>query len=231
LIQVTGHRGAAGLEPENTLRSVRRALDLGVDQVEVDVHLTRDGRLVVIHDETVDRTTDGQGRVGGLTFEEVRRLDAGKEERVPTLQEVLGLTLGRVVLHVELKGPGTAGPVVRAVERNKAERWVVITSFRHEMLEEVRRLNPSLGTGAIFSKPKNDPCQEAIDVGARSVLMNYRHVDADLVRRAHERGLKIEAWNPDTEEEMRRMIDLGVDAICTNRPDILLQVLGRETGA
>src|SRR5438046_1238870 len=96
-IIVTGHRGAAGLEPENTLRSFRRACDLGVDRVETDVHLTRDRRLVCIHDATVDRTTDGSGAVGDLTLEEIRRLDAGKEERIPTLTEAIDVVRGRAV--------------------------------------------------------------------------------------------------------------------------------------
>ena len=101
---LTGHRGAAALEPENTLLSMQKAIDLGVDQIELDVHLTRDQHLVVIHDTTVDRTTDGQGAVADFTLEEIKRLDAGKGERIPTLQEVIDLVRGKVVLQIELKG-------------------------------------------------------------------------------------------------------------------------------
>ena len=123
---LTGHRGAAELEPENTRLSIQKAIDLGVDQVEIDVHLTRDQHLVVIHDATVDRTTNGQGAVADFTLEEVKRLDAGKGERIPTLQEVIDLVRGKVVLQIELKGPDTAEPVVRTVEQNNIENEVLL---------------------------------------------------------------------------------------------------------
>ena len=107
---LTGHRGAAALEPENTLLSMQKAIDLSVDQIEIDVHLTSDQHLVVIHDTTVDRTTDGQGAVADFTLEKIKQLDAGKGERIPTLQEVIDLVRGKVVLQIELKGPNTAKP-------------------------------------------------------------------------------------------------------------------------
>src|SRR6266511_3945699 len=110
---VVGHRGAAGLEPENTLRAFRRGIELGVDYVECDVHLTRDGHLAVIHDETVDRTTDGHGPVAGFSLEELRRLDAGQGERIPTLEEVLATTRGHVRLLIELKGARTEEATVQ----------------------------------------------------------------------------------------------------------------------
>ena len=103
---VTSHRGAGFLEPENTLRAIRRAIALGADQVEIDVQLTRDGRLVLMHDATVDRTTNGTGAVADLTLDEIRQLDAGQGEQVPTLDEVLTLTDGKITPQIELKGPG-----------------------------------------------------------------------------------------------------------------------------
>ncbi|MCD6529306.1 glycerophosphodiester phosphodiesterase [Candidatus Bathyarchaeota archaeon] len=225
MIKVTGHRGASGLEPENTLRSIRKAIELGVDQVEVDVHLTRDCEIVVIHDDKVDRTTDGHGYVREFTFEELRKLDAGKGERIPTLREVLNLTVGRVILQIELKGEGTADPVVRLIEEIGAENWVIITSFHPEMLKRVRELDPAISTGLLIFKPENDPCRKALEVGAKALHVNFRHVDRELIEAAHQRGLKVCVWNPDTEEDMVRMVELGVDAIGSNRPDILVNLL------
>ena len=147
---VTGHRGAAGLEPENTIRSFQRALALGVDQVELDVHLTHDRELVVIHDETLDRTTNGRGPVHAVTLAEIQTLDAGKGERVPTLQEVIDVVKGRAVLQIELKGLGVEEAVVQAVEANQMVDAVVVTSFRHYMVRRMKALNPRVSTGVLF---------------------------------------------------------------------------------
>jgi glycerophosphoryl diester phosphodiesterase len=222
---ITGHRGAAKLEPENTLRSIQKAIDLGVDQIEIDVHLTRDGHLVVIHDATVDRTTNGHGAVADLTLEAIRRLDAGKGERIPTLQEAIDLVRGKVILQIELKGPDTAQPVVSAIEANGIENQVVVTSFVHDRLRETRRLNRNIRLGALWSKPPANACEQAIDIGAEAIHIQHQYIDAALVQKAHSLGLKIRAWNPDTVEEMQRVIELGVDAIGSNRPDLLIQLL------
>lgn len=223
---LTGHRGAAELEPENTLLSIQKAIDLSVDQIEIDVHLTRDQHLVVIHDTTVDRTTDGQGAVADFTLEEIKQLDAGKGERIPTLQEVIDLVRGKVVLQIELKGPDTAEPVVRTIEKNNIENEVLLTSFVHERLREARRLNSSLALGALWSNPPDDACEQAVDMGAIGIHIQYKNIDAQLVQKAHAHGLLIRAWNPDTVEEIQQIIDLGVDAIGSNRPDLLI-ALGR----
>ncbi len=223
---LTGHRGAAELEPENTRLSIQKAIDLGVDQVEIDVHLTRDQHLVVIHDATVDRTTDGQGAVADFTLEEVKRLDAGKGERIPTLQEVIDLVRGKVVLQIELKGPDTAESVVRTVKQNNIESEVLLTSFVHERLREAPQLNPSLALGALWTNPPTDTCEQAIDMGEEAIHIQYQNIDAQLVQKAHAHGLNIRAWNPDTVEVIQRVIDLGVDAVGSNRPDLLI-ALGR----
>ena len=225
LVVATGHRGAAALEPENTLRGIRRAIEIGVDQVEVDVHLTKDGKLVVMHDETVDRTTDGHGRVRDLTFEEIRSLDAGKGEVVPTLQEVISLVRGRVTLQVELKGIGVEEKAVEAVEEADITGEVVFTSFRHPALKAVKRLNPSLETGVLFYCLPIDPCRLAFDAEAEAIHPNIHFVDTEMVRRAHVLGLEVRAWNADDEEEMRRLIGAGVDGLGSNRPDLLVKVI------
>ena len=225
MIKVTGHRGAAGLEPENTLRSIRKAIDLGVDRVEVDVRVTRDGHLVVIHDETVDRTTNGHGYVNELTLDEIRKLNAGKGEKVPTLEEVLEITKGKVELQIELKVPEATGSTLRLIEKENAEGEVIITSFIHDLLRRVHDFNPELRTGALFFNVEGDICRKALNVYSKAVHVYYRNVDAELVRHAHEMGLEIEVWNPDEPKEMMRMIKLGVDSIGTNRPDILLNLL------
>ena len=221
---LTGHRGAAKLEPENTLLSIQKAIDLGVDQIEIDVHLTRDQHLVVIHDATVDRTTDGRGAIADFTLAEVKQLDAGKGERIPTLQEVIDLVRGKVILQIELKGPGTAAPVIQAIKQNSLKDGVLLTSFVHDRLREARQLNPNLRLGALWANPPPDACEQALDMGAEAIHIQHLNIDSQLVEKAHAHGLKIRAWNPDTVEEIQRVVDLGVDAIGSNRPDLLIAV-------
>jgi glycerophosphoryl diester phosphodiesterase len=225
LVITTGHRGAAALEPENTLRGIQRAIEIGVDQIEVDIHLTRDGELVVIHDETVDRTTNGHGRIRDLTFEEIRGLDAGKGEVVPTLQEVIDLTRDHVILQVELKGLGVEHKAVEAVEEANIVDRVVFTSFRHPALKTVKRLNPSIATGVLFVCLPINPFQLALDAEAEAIHPNVRFMDKELVRSAQALGLVVRAWNSDDEEEMRRLIETGIDALGSNRPDLLVKVV------
>lgn len=223
---VVGHRGAAGIEPENTVRAFRRGIELECDLVECDVRLTRDGHLVVMHDERVDRTTSGTGAVAGLLLAEIRSLDAGAGERVPLLEEVLELVRGRAGLLIELKGEGTPDPAARVALALAMEREVVFTSFDLGRIRRIRAIDARLRTGAIFGEPPPDAVEQAVAAGAEGMGVNHRSLSAALVREAHARGVRIRAWNPDTEPEMRAMIDLGVDGLSSNRPDLLLRLLG-----
>jgi glycerophosphoryl diester phosphodiesterase len=221
---ITAHRGAGYLEPENTLRALQRALALGVDQIEVDARLTRDGHLILMHDPTVDRTTNGTGKVEDLSLAEIRQLDAGFGERVPTLDEAFELTRGQVILQIELKGPGTAPAVVRAVEAAGMEREVILTSFVHQWLTEVHSLNPCISMGALWGRLPIDAVWQAQRLGVQALHIWHEQIQPKLVADAHAHGLLVRAWNANTEEEMRRLIELGVDAIGSDRPDVLLDV-------
>jgi glycerophosphoryl diester phosphodiesterase len=229
-VLVTGHRGAAGLEPENTVRSFRRACDLGVDRVETDGRLTRDGHLLCLHDATVDRTTNGSGAVADLTFDEIRKLDAGQGERIPTLEEAIAAVRGRAVLQIELKGEGTVGPTLRVLETaglDPAE--FMLTCFDASRLEEVRAQRPEWPVSLLFGQPPPDAIERARRVGAESISVQFTHLTRDWVEASHAAGLEIRGWNPDTREEMERTLALGIDGLGSNRPDILLDLL-REQG-
>lgn len=226
-VAITSHRGAGSLEPENTLRALQRAIDLGADQIEIDVQLTKDGHLILMHDPTVDRTTGGTGKVAELTFAEIRQLDVGSGERVPTLDEALALVNGKVILQIELKGPGTATPVVRAVDAVGKEHRVILTSFIHQELKEALRLNPRLRFGALWGRLPADVVQQTKQLGAQALHVWHEFIDQRLVTEAHAQGLLVRAWNTSKEEDMRRLIDLGVDAIGSDRPDVLIDVCRR----
>jgi glycerophosphoryl diester phosphodiesterase len=230
MVQVIGHRGAAGEQPENTLKGFRYALDLGVDYVECDVHLTRDDRLVVMHDATVDRTTNGQGAIRALTFDRIRSLDAGKGEQVPTLDEVLDVVRGRARLLCELKGAGVEEAAVQAVAAHDMVDQVYFTSFSLDRLARVRQMGDHYRLGAILPNPSEFEIARAVELGAEAIGVQYRNLCYRVLDQAHEAGLQVRAWNPDTLAEQQAMIALGVDAICTNRPKALLAYL-RGTAA
>ena len=218
-----GHRGACGHEPENTIRSVRRALELGADGVEVDVHLA-DGELVVIHDETLSRTTNGHGRVAEKTFAHLRSLDAGSGEKIPTLAEIFDAVNRRAVINVELKGPHTATPVAALiVEYVQRRGWnfddFLVSAFDHAQLEEVRRLCPAIRLGALIEKTPRGLAQFAEELGVWSLHASKRCVTPELVADAHRRGLRVFVFTINQPAEIARMKTLGVDGVFSDFPE------------
>lgn len=230
MVYVVGHRGAAGVFPENTLKGFRYAIELGVDYVECDVHLTRDEHLIVMHDRTVDRTTDGSGLIGELDLATIRSLDAGDGERVPTLDEVLETVQGRVRLLCELKGEGVHRAAVDAVLAHRMEEEVIFTSFDLACLASVKGHRDDLQIGAILPDPTEEEIARVADLGVMGIGVRYKNICLRLVEQVLSAGLDIRAWNPDTLEEQKAMIALGVSGVCTNRPDILMQYLKERRG-
>lgn len=234
------HRGASYDAPENTLAAFRLALEMGADGVELDVQASRDGEAVVIHDFTVDATTDGQGAVKNKTLIELKELDAGSwfdarfaSERIPTLEEVMVEVGHQLLLNIELKarGFGSAGlvaEVVRLIEDHNLVHRVIVSSFNPLALRRVKRLNPRINTGLLyfFDLPGHL---------ARSLLIFLGHPDAlhpekglinrEYVAWAKDRGYRVNTWTVDDPAEMERLIALGVDGIITNRPDVLKEIL------
>jgi glycerophosphoryl diester phosphodiesterase len=229
MVYVVGHRGAAGVMPENTLKGFRYAIGLGVELVECDVHLTRDGQLVVMHDATVDRTTNGRGAIADMDFAAFRRLDAGQGEQAPTLDEVLETIEGKVGLLCELKGEGVEDAAVDAVVRRGMEEQVTFTSFHLSRLAKVRQRGDHFRLGAILPNPTESEIGQALALKVIGIGIYYKNLCLRLVEQAHTVGLEVRAWNPDTLREQQAMIALGADGVGTNRPDILMAHL-RATG-
>jgi glycerophosphoryl diester phosphodiesterase len=234
--QVIAHRGASGEAPENTLAAFHRALTLGVDGVELDVHLSADAEPVVLHDPLLERTTDGRGLVGAHSLTELRRLDAGRwfgeafaGERIPTLAEALTfLRPGRVIVEIKsgpVRYPGIAQRVT-AVIRDSGHPAVTISSFDHEVLREVRAAAPSLPTAVLYVARPVDPLRLARDAGASILHPQWAHLHTDLVERAHAAGLRVETWVVDEPEHLALVVAMGVDGVMTNYPDRLRAVLG-----
>jgi glycerophosphoryl diester phosphodiesterase len=218
-----GHRGAAGHEPENTLRGFEAAVALGVDMVELDVYICASGEIVVIHDETVDRTTDGSGAVSELTLRELKALDAGKGERIPTLDEVFSRLRGRVGVNIELKGPGTAEPVHEFLGRLPASVWggdnVLVTSFDWDMLGRMRELSSETRLGPLVYEDTDRVMVVAEQLCAYSVNPYHLKMGEALIEEAHELGIRVYPWTVDDPVDIRRVLYLGVDGVISNYPD------------
>ncbi len=233
------HRGFSSQYPENTLLSLQKAIDLGVGLLELDLQLTLDGHLIVLHDKTVDRTTDGSGQAVDLTLDEIKKLDAGgwlapdfAGQRIPTFMEVMEELDPSIILVTELKftgNDGIQGVIDRIDERDASDR-VVISSFDLAKLPIVKALAPGLPTTALL-KTDETTTQEKIDL-ARELKVDTlgprcTDVTKELVDAVHAADLLVRAWGlgRDQGEEMTRLIELGVDGMTTDCPDILQRIL------
>jgi glycerophosphoryl diester phosphodiesterase len=201
---------------------------MGVQAVEIDVHLSRDGRLVVIHDATVDRTTNGQGRVADLNWAELRRLDAGMGELLPNLEEVVSLVRGRGHLFVEMKDPRAVEPLATFFSAQDLFAEAHVISLWHPSLKKLRGLVPQIRTGVLFVGCPVDPATLAHAAGAEALVLNYQYVTPELVQAARQNDLTVAVWNIDTIDDLRPVLPLKLDYIGSNAPDILINYLQSE---
>jgi len=217
-----GHRGARAYEPENTLRSFKKALEIAVDAVELDVRKTKDNQLVVIHDADVKKTTNGKGLVSELTLKQIKEFSTEKGEKIPTLKEALDFLDKKVKILIELKEEGVEEKVLSAVRENGLQKNVIIVSFIEGALRKVRELDKEVETGLIYAKHKN-PVKSALDLKAGYLLPLYRFTHTANVQKAHENGLKVIVWTVNKPEEVVEYVKKGVDGIASDKPDILIQ--------
>ncbi|GAA5135199.1 glycerophosphodiester phosphodiesterase [Pseudonocardia adelaidensis] len=219
---ITGHRGAMGSEPENTLRSFRRAVREGCDEIELDLRVTSDGRMVVLHDATVDRTTDGSGAVAEMTFDEVRALDAGLGEQVPTWAEAVAAVDVRFQAEVKAEA---AVPVLAESLRADPDlaRRTLVTSSHAEILLAVREELPEIGTGLILGRTPAfaEIVARTTAAGAGTALCGIAGLTVDGVADLHERGFDVTAWPVPDEQALATAVELAVDGVTTDHPDRL----------
>ncbi len=234
------HRGASAIAPANTLAAFEKAVELGADGVELDVHLSADGVPVVIHDYTVDATTDGSGRVAEMTLAQLKQLDAGSwfdpafaGECISTLEEVLEAMRSRLLLNVELKGTspwdyGLEKAVVAQIRQHGLDERVLFSSFNPFSLRRIKRIAPHIPIGLLYVPDWPLFLYQVLLtalVPHEACHPGYARVDARYAAWARRRGYRVNVWTVDDPNEMRRLIDLGVDGIITNVPDILHRVL------
>jgi glycerophosphoryl diester phosphodiesterase len=228
-----GHRGAAGTAPENTLVSMRRALEIGVDAVEFDIHRTKDGVLVVMHDFTVDRTTGGTGTIADMTLAELRQLETGSwkgaefaGEGMPTLAELVQAVPAPVVFFLEVKAgsyryPGIEEQLVAFFQEHGMLDRVQVSSFDHIALLKLRELLPGLPTGMLYSERPVDPVAMAKACGATAIHPHWAMISREVVAAAHTAGLQVNVYTPNTPAAIAACYAMGVDGIITDYPERL----------
>ena len=220
---IIGHRGAMGHSPENTLASINLALEMGSDSIEIDVYAV-EGELVVIHDDAVDRTTNGTGEVSDHTLEQLRSLDAGDGQQIPLLSEVFATIGRRATLNIELKGPNTAAPVIAYLDNHLPADWtpddILISSFDHEQLREAKRLNPIYKRAPLYWSNRPIDFDFVLnDLEAVGINLYLPTVTQEIVDEAHKHNLTVLVYTVNTPEDIARMRAFGVDGIFTNYPD------------
>jgi len=233
---IIAHRGASGYAPENTFAAFRRAVELGAKFIETDLHLTRDLRFAVIHDPTIERTTNGHGLVHDLSQEDLRMFDAGSwfgrsfaGEPIPMLDEVLAF--GRefdVTFFLEIKSEeawGLHDSLVGALRANKAADRVIVLSFGADNLERIHQLDDQVMTGFLFDQPLPNAVELTLRMGARQMAPHGSLVTKDLVDQAHRADLGVVTWTLNDPEQMRAALAAGVDGVMTDYPDRLREVV------
>ena len=229
---VIGHRGAMGYETENTLASVEKAIELGVDMIEIDVFRIRSGEIAVFHDETVDKLTNGGGRIEEYYYTDMKRLILDGGHRIPLLQEVLKQVDHRVPLNIELKGKETAD-AVEQITRVYAEKYgwspdqFLISSFHWDELRAYRKLNPKARIAVLTEGDPLEALQVAEELGAEAINPHHTQLQAENMARIHEAGFKVYTWTVNDPEEFSRLRSIGVDGVFSDYPDRMRQTTGQ----
>ena len=234
-MKITGHRGSSGIAPENTISAIKQAISDGADFIEIDIHLTKDNQLILMHDGWVDRTTNGKGLVCDLTYEEIHQLDAGSwfdpkftGEHVPSLKEVIELVKGYMQVNIEIK-PNAFIPIhieklIQLVQDSDFTTQCILTSFQRSYIEMIHHISPQLRTGLIMNYMPHSRkmlFEDSFDV----LSCNYRLVNKDMVDALHSSEKEIHVWTVNEEDDFYQMKEYGVDNVITNFPGTFRKLL------
>ncbi|MCM8818322.1 MAG: glycerophosphodiester phosphodiesterase [Candidatus Omnitrophica bacterium] len=231
-IIVVGHRGFSGKYPENTILSFKKAVELGVDFIELDVWETKDGKIIVIHDDRLDRTTNGTGLIKDMTYKEIKKYDAGVKfgfpgERVPLLDDVFEEIGDKVKILIEIKGCDI-NKLIKLIKKYKMEEKVIVGSFNFEYLKKIRKKIPEIPSALISGFVPYDYLKECIKLGIRKLDIEFHHLDKEIVKNLISMGFLVNTWTPNSEEDLRKVISYGVQFITTDRPDLLIKIKKEE---
>lgn len=236
---VIAHRGASGHAPENTLSAFKKAVAMEATFIETDLQMSRDARLVAIHDATLSRTTNGEGVVHDMTLAQLRQLDAGTwfgseyaGERIPTLEEILAFSKKNdVVFYLELKPQGSWGgehALIGALRESGEIPRAVVISFDASVVLSLRKIEPTLMTGLLYDGQIENPLEKAVEVGARQLLVRGDLVTPALLAGAQKKDLQVVCWTVNHPAHMRALIAAGVHGIMSDYPDRLAATLQKK---
>jgi len=224
-VLLIGHRGANKEAPENTLKSFRKAIELGADFIEFDVHITKDKEIVIMHDENTYRTTGHAGLIKEMTLSELKELDCGDGEEIPTLHELIDIAKNKIGLQCEIKAEGLINELISILGEKNLIETSIISSFNHDELKKLKKKEPNIKIAALEPTDsgwitdwihKKKIVDNAVENNFYGIHPLYRLVDKDLINYAHENGLKVNAWTVDSKRAMEKLIDQGIDGIITN---------------
>ena len=218
------HRGAKAYEPENTLQAFQKALDLNSDGIELDVHLSNDGHIIVIHDETIDRTTNGKGLVNAFSLSELKSFLIDGKYQIPTLNEVFDLVDKKCLINIELKGLETPSKVVQLIEEYISEKnWnynhFIISSFDWNMLKETSNLNPNIPIGVLTEENLDTALAFAEKIKAKAIHPDFNLLNTENTKRIKEKGFLVLPWTVNTEEDILKVKSYNVNGIISDNPD------------
>ena len=217
-LMIIGHRGAAGLAPENTLPSFQKAIDLGVDAIELDIHF-RDGRLWVIHDGKLDRTTNGTGRLDAYSATQLRDLNAGNGARIPFLEEVIAMMPPDMLLNIELKGRATAAPLARLLDQYDHPK-LLVSSFNHQELREFAELRPEVPVAPLFDRWRDDPIATGRAFGSGFINLSARIASKQRCQQIIAAGMRMLVYTVNDVALAQTLAARGVSGIFTDYPNL-----------
>jgi glycerophosphoryl diester phosphodiesterase len=227
-VLIIGHRGANAIAPENTLKAFQKAIELKADYVEFDVHQSKDGEIVIIHDSDTLRTTRHKGSIPKMTLAEIKKLDAGEGEQIPTLDELIQIAKGKIGLQLEIKAPGMAQKIVDKLRSANLIESTIVSSFNHNELLEIQKVEPSLKLAALVLRMrKGKTLQKALDNDFSYIHPEFRFIKKPSIDAAHEKNIKVNAWTVNTRSNMKKLIEIGIDGIITNNIEFAREVLNR----
>ena len=236
-VLLVAHRGASKIAPENTLKSFQSAIDLKADYIEFDVRQTKDGEIVVIHDGNTYRTSKHFGRVKNMLLNDLKQLDFGNGEKIPTLKELINLAKGKLALQCEIKIRGISKKVVEILRESNVIETSKITSFKHDILKQIKKIEPIIKIGALEPTRtgwiagwfyKNLMIKKVIKNNFNSIHLLSRLITKSFIKKAHNNNIEVIVWAVNSESRMKRLIAKGVDGIVTNDVELAKKVLNRE---
>lgn len=222
------HHGASAYELENTFKAFEKAIELGASMIEVDVRLSRDSHLIVMHDQSIDRTTNGKGFVRDLTLDELKRFKTLNNEEIPILQETMDFVKGKCGLYIELKDEDCEQKVVDIIQKNKLYNEVIVNSFNHPSIKKVKELDPKIKTSALFRSIPIDIVKIAKDAKADFTHPCWERFPNRLellkkhISEIRKEGIGIIIWHEEDPKIIKGLLDLGVDGICSDKPELLM---------